>query len=216
MNTPSDFWDQRYGEDGYAYGESPNDFVASVADRIPPGPVLCLAEGEGRNAAFLAGRGHEVTAVDQSSVGLAKARALAESRGLTVRTVHADLDGFAIEPGAWAGIVATFVHLPPPLRGRVHRAAVEGLRPGGVFVLEAYTVEQLAHGTGGPPVAELLFGLDELRQELEGLVLEHAVEIVRPIEEGRYHRGTSAVVQVLGRKPGGRESAIRMLRPPPG
>ncbi len=57
-------WDERYREPGYAYGSNPNDFLASVADRIPQGPVLCLAEGEGRNGVFLASRGHAVTAVD--------------------------------------------------------------------------------------------------------------------------------------------------------
>jgi hypothetical protein len=55
----AEFWDQRYGTaDGFVFGTAPNDFLRAVADRIPPGPVLCLAEGEGRNAVFLAGRGH--------------------------------------------------------------------------------------------------------------------------------------------------------------
>jgi hypothetical protein len=41
---------------------------------IPLGKILCLAEGEGRNAVFLAQQGYQVTAVDQSSVGLEKTR----------------------------------------------------------------------------------------------------------------------------------------------
>ena len=68
---------------------------------------------------FLARRGHAVTAVDQSAVGLAKARTLAARHGVVLTTVTADLGTFAIRPGAWAGIVATFVHLPPALRARV-------------------------------------------------------------------------------------------------
>ncbi len=74
--SPSDFWDQRYTEAGWAYGTAPNDFLRAEAGRIPPGAVLCLAEGEGRNAVFLAGRGHRIEAVDQSSAGLAKTRLL--------------------------------------------------------------------------------------------------------------------------------------------
>ena len=80
-----EFWERRYAEPGYAYGTEPNGFLVEVADRIPPGPVLCLAEGEGRNAVWLAGRGHAVTAVDASAAGLAKAEALARARGVRDR-----------------------------------------------------------------------------------------------------------------------------------
>ena len=68
------FWDNRYATDDFVYGTEPNDFLRHCANYIPDGPVLCLGEGEGRNAVFLAGRGHAVTAMDQSSVGLHKAR----------------------------------------------------------------------------------------------------------------------------------------------
>src|SRR5262245_35174162 len=81
----SRWWDERYSAPGFAYGTEPNDFLASVAGRLPPGPVLTLGESEGRNAVFLAGLGHEVVAVDQSGVGLAKARRRAEERGVRVQ-----------------------------------------------------------------------------------------------------------------------------------
>src|SRR4051812_38221280 len=105
-------WDERYSRPGYAYGTAPNEFLAELAGLIPPGPVLTLGEGEGRNAAFLASLGPGVVAVDQSAVGLAKARRLAADRGLEIETVQADLAAFPIEPGAWAGVVSVFCHLP--------------------------------------------------------------------------------------------------------
>ena len=80
-----EFWERRYAEPAYAYGTEPNGFLVEVAGRMPPGPVLCLAEGEGRNAVWLAGRGHAVTAVDASAAGLAKAEALARARGVRDR-----------------------------------------------------------------------------------------------------------------------------------
>ena len=171
-----------------------------MAAALPPGDVLCLAEGEGRNAVHLAGLGHRVTAVDQSAIGLAKARKLAAARGVVIETVQADLEIYQIDPGAWAGIVATFAHLPPPLRRRVHRDVVRGLQPGGVFILEAYTPRQLALGTGGPQSLELLMTLDDLREELAGLEFEVAQELERDVTEGAYHHGRGAVVQVLGRR----------------
>lgn len=195
-------WDARYARDEYVYGTAPNDFLASVAHRIPPGPVLCLGDGEGRNGTHLAGLGHEVTSVDASAVGLAKARSLAEARGVRLHTVHVDLADYAIDPGAWAGIVSIFLHLPPALRARVHAAAVAGLRPGGVFVLEAYTPDQLRYGTGGPREPELLMTRAALERELQGLDLEIAQELTRTMAEGLVHHGDSAVVQVLGIKPG--------------
>ena len=163
--------------------------------------MLCLAEGEGRNAVFLAGRGHAVTAVDGSAVGLDKARRLAAARGTTISTVTADLADFVIKPGAWDAIVSIWCHLPRELRARVHHACVAGLRPGGIFLLEAYTPRQLACGTGGPATAELMPTLTELRGELAGLELLQAAELERTVQEGQGHHGPSAVVQVLGRKP---------------
>jgi SAM-dependent methyltransferase len=194
------FWNDRYAVAGHVYGESPNAFVAEVARQIPTGPVLCLAEGEGRNAVYLATLGHRVTAVDQSEVGLAKARRLAEARGVEIETLVTDLTDYAIAVGAWAGMVATFAHLPPVLRRRIHHEAVAGLRPGGVFILEAYTPAQLAFGTGGPKSPELLMTLPVLRDELSGLELLIGREIEREVIEGDGHTGRGAVVQILARR----------------
>jgi SAM-dependent methyltransferase len=194
-------WDERFSEPGYAYGTDPNGFLVSVAGRIPMGRVLSLAEGEGRNAVFLAGLGYEVTAVDASSVGLAKAEHLAAERGVSITTVHADLATFEIEPDAWQGIVSIFCHLPPAVREGLHDRCRRGLVPGGVFILEGFAPRQLDFGTGGPKSPELLMELADLRLELQGLDFEIAHEIERPGSEGRYHRGRVAVVQVLAGKP---------------
>ena len=203
MDPHANPWDQRFGGEEYVYGREPNDFLREMAPRIPPGPVLCLAEGEGRNAVYLAGLGYDVTSVDGSGEGVRKTLRLAEEFGVAVEAQHADLADIRIEPGAWAGIVSIFAHLPPPLRREVHRQAVAGLRRGGVFILEAYTPAQLSRGTGGPPVAELMMTLDGLQDELVGLELEVAREVERDIQEGRLHRGRSAVVQLVAKAPGG-------------
>ncbi len=194
------FWNNRYSAPQYIYGEIPNVFVAEMAVQIPAGPVLCLAEGEGRNAIHLATLGHRVTAVDQSEAGLAKARRLAIARGVEIETVRADLGNFTIEPGAWAGIIATFAHLPPSIRRQVHAQATRGLRLGGIFVLEAYTPAQLAFDTGGPKSPELLMTLASLREELAGLELLVGRELERDVIEGDGHTGRGAVVQILARR----------------
>jgi hypothetical protein len=195
-------WDDRYSEPGFAYGTRPNDFLVSVADRIPTGPVLCVAEGEGRNAVFIASRGHAVTAVDGSAVGMHKAAALATERGLELTTIVADLGDYDPGLARWAGVVSIFAHTPPVVRVAVHRKLVAALQPGGVLILEAYTPAQVGRGTGGPQNPAMTMTLAGLRDELAGLEFESGRELEREVIEGRYHTGTAAVVQVLARKPG--------------
>jgi SAM-dependent methyltransferase len=198
MQKNATSWDRRYGADTYYYGVEPNDFLREQAAGFHSGgDVLCLGEGEGRNAVFLAKLGCAVVAVDQSAVGLQKAQHLAASRGVRITTVIADLAAFRIEPSSWDAIVSIWCHLPRPLRREVHRQVAAGLKPGGAFVLEAYTPAQLLHRTGGPSTADLMPTLAELRVELDGLELRHAVERERVVQEGAGHCGLSAVVQVL-------------------
>jgi SAM-dependent methyltransferase len=196
----SDYWDERYSRGGYYYGTRPNDFLVSQAGLIAPGGrVLCLGEGEGRNAAYLAGLGHQVLAVDQSSVGLAKASSLATDRGVSIGTACTDLADYDIAPGQWDAMVSIWCHLPDPLRRQVHRRCVAGLARGGVFLLEAYTPQQLRLASGGPKTLDLLPTLELLRVDLEGLEFLHAVECERQVNEGAKHVGLSAVVQVAAR-----------------
>lgn len=195
-------WDQRYSCEEYVYGTDPNVFLAEMADRLRPGgQVLCLAEGEGRNAVWLAKQGFRVTGIDASAAGLAKANRLAAEAGVEIETVHADLADADLGEARWDGIVSIFCHLPPPLRKAVHRRVVRALRPGGLFLLEAYTPRQLQFGTGGPPNAELMMDLVGLGEELAGLRIEHGIELERDVYEGLFHTGPGAVVQFIARKP---------------
>ena len=192
-------WNERYGKTEYAFGTKPNDFLVSAVSRIPRGKILCLGEGEGRNAVYLASLGYEVVAVDQSEVGLAKAEKLAAQRQVQIKTIVADLAEFVIEPKAWQGVVSIFCHLPSVLWQRVHTDAIAGLASGGVLVLEAYTPRQLEFKTGGPNNLDMLVSLESVKSKLPKLDLEIGEEIDREVIEGIYHNGMAAVVQILGR-----------------
>jgi len=195
-------WDARFSSDAYVYGTQPNDFLVEMSPRLPPGGrVLSLGEGEGRNSVYLASLGRAVTAVDASSVGLQKTKRLAAERGVSVETVVSDLADFTFAPAAWDGAIIIFCHLPPALRRKVHRGLVESLRPGGIVLLEAYTPDQLRFRTGGPPVPELLYTAEALREDFAGLELPVLRELTREVREGTLHTGQAAVVQLVGRKP---------------
>lgn len=194
-------WDQRYTNSEYAYGTEPNDFLVEAAHHLPKGNILCIGEGEGRNAVWLAQQGWQVTALDSSSVGLEKAKKLAESRGVEIQTVHADLLDYPFEEAAWEGIVSIFCHLPPDLRKQVHKAISRSLRPGGILLLEAYTPEQVQMGTGGPPTEAMMMNLETLNSELDGLNFIHALELKRPVQEGQFHTGLGSVVQLVAVRP---------------
>lgn len=150
-------WDEEYSIEDYVYGREPNEFLRDRFSSISLGRVLCLAEGEGRNAVFLAKEGYDVTGVDVSAVGLRKAERLAFEQGVTVKLICADLTIFDLSENRWDGIVSIFCHLLEKQRrdlyGRVERA----LKPTGTLLIESYTPKQLSSNTGGPPLAEIDF-----------------------------------------------------------
>jgi len=193
-------WDQRYNTDEYVYGTWPNDFLNSNWQHLPVGRVLSIGEGEGRNAVFLAQQGFDVHAVDSSAIGLQKASRLASERGVNITTHHSDLEHFQVEPHSFDAAIAIFCHLPVHLRQTVHQKLIEGLRPGGVVLLEAYTPEQLNHQTGGPSKEEMLYSLEQLQKDFAGLEFLHQKELLREICEGRLHQGQGAVVQLIALK----------------
>lgn len=193
-------WDERYSIETYVYGKTPNQFLEAHYRVIPKGKVLSLAEGEGRNAVFLARQGYEVTAVDASRVGLDKAKRLADEYEVSIECIHADLADFEIGENTWDGIVSIFCPLPSTLRKNLHKKVVRGLKENGVLLIEAYTPDQLKYATGGGKSADLMTTKDSLIRELDGLMFLHLSELERDVIEGIYHTGLGAVVQAIALK----------------
>lgn len=201
-------WDEKYRAEEYVYGTEPNGFLKENFALIPQGNVLCLAEGEGRNAVFLAQQGYRVTAVDASFVGLEKAKKLADENNVSIELIHADLETYDLGEKKWDGIVSIFCHIPDLIRKKVHQNVVKGLKNTGVLLLEAYTPDQLKHKTGGPPSEEMMMSQNILEKELAGLKFRHLLELEREIMEGSHHFGIGAVVQAIG-SPQQNESALK-------
>lgn len=193
-------WDERYDREEYVYGTKPNTFLKEHKHAIPKGNVLSLAEGEGRNAVFLAQQGYRVTAIDGSIVGIDKARRLADKMGVTVNFIHGDLADVDIGVNRWDAVVSVFCPLPPSIRRPLYQKVEKGLKKGGVFILEAYRPEQLAYGTGGGSDIEVMQSASTLRAELPRLAFSHLCELEREVIEGVFHTGKGAVVQAIATK----------------
>jgi SAM-dependent methyltransferase len=190
-------WDERYSSEEYAYGTKPNEFLEENVNQLPKGKILSIAEGEGRNAVFLAKQGYSVTAVDASIVGLNKARKLAAENGVVVEFIHADLANYDLGENKWDGIVSIFFPLPSALRRELYKKVEVALKPNGVFLIEAYTPAQLKHGTGGGNSEDAMQTKESLSRELAGLKFSHLIELERDVIEGSYHTGIGAVVQAI-------------------
>ncbi|TCM68653.1 methyltransferase family protein [Acinetobacter calcoaceticus] len=193
-------WDQRYNQAEYAYGTQPNDFLRANYHHLPKGKILSLAEGEGRNAVFLAQHGYEVTAVDSSLVGLEKAQQLAQENGVHIHTIHADLSTFEIEPNHWDGIISIFFPMIRSERQQLYPKIIAGLKQHGVFLIEAYRPEQIAFGTGGGKSVETMTSQASLEQDLAGLSFLGLQSIDREVIEGQFHTGMGAVLQAIAIK----------------
>ncbi|TKB65345.1 MAG: class I SAM-dependent methyltransferase [Nitrospira sp.] len=192
-------WNERYTVDKYIYGTEPNSFLAEHAEMLS-GPVLSLAEGEGRNAVFLASLGLKVHGVDGSDVGLAKAQALARSKGVEIQTEVVDLGMYEPEANHYGSVVSISAHLPSAVREKLYPLVARCLRPGGLILLEAYSENQLARDTGGPKDSDMLMTRAKIEREFPNCEPILLRELEREVCEGTYHTGVASVVQFIGRK----------------
>ena len=182
----ADLWDQRYAEAELVWSAEPNVWVAQVTADLPPGRVLDLAAGEGRNALWLAGRGWTATAVDFSPVALDRARRLAAEQHVDGRlaTVRADLATFSPEPSAYDLVLLVYLQVGPALRSRSVLSAAAAVAPGGRLAVVAHDSDNPVHGYGGPSDPGVLYSAADVTADLapSGLVVDRADRVVRRVE----------------------------------
>jgi len=196
-----DFWNERYAQENYIYGTEPNDFLKESFKFMPAkGKILCLAEGEGRNALFLLQNDYTVQAIDQSPAGKEKAVQLASQYGFSLDYTLTDLNDFVFGEEQWDGILYVFAHTPSDIRQKVFQNSFNALKKDGVFMLEAYHPKQLEYQTGGPKEESWLVTLEDLKQTFPQHGIIHEAELERNIQEGQYHTGLSFVTQFIWKK----------------
>jgi SAM-dependent methyltransferase len=206
MDSFMNFWDQQFSVPDFRYGQQPNRFLREQAVRLKTqSQVLLPGDGEGRNSVWLAGQGHHSTAMDSSSVGLEKAVSLAEQRGVSIAVIHADLVDWAPEPASYDAIVLTYVHLPAELRPLVHQRLAAALRPGGLFILEAFHPLQLDYLSGGPKAQAMLYSAGMIHADLHQLGVPTLEEIMAwegevLLDEGSAHQGLAYLTRYIAQR----------------
>ena len=198
-------WSTRYrdaGED-YVFGTTANRFLAAQSALLGSGrTALSVADGEGRNAVWLAEQGLRVTATEISPVALEKARKLAAGRHVEVDFVLADAVAWDYPEAAFDFVVGIFIQFADPVqRERIFAGMARALRPGGHLIVHGYTPKQLEYRTGGPSAVENLYTAELLRTAFPGLDIVHLQEYEDVLDEGVGHKGQSALVGLVARKP---------------
>jgi SAM-dependent methyltransferase len=195
-------WEARYSAPDYVFGTAPNAFLKSKVHLLKPGwKALSIADGEGRNGVFLAECGLEVVAFDFSPKALAKARALAKDRGVTVAYEQADLETWRWPIAAFDVVVAIFIQFcPPPVRAQVFENMKKALKPGGLILMQGYRPKQLEYKTGGPSQIENLYTRELLEQAFADCSSVEIEEYDRELQEGAGHGGMSALIDLVARK----------------
>lgn len=202
FENPKERWTQRFQTDDYIFGLEPNAYLRSQSRHLTPGRTLAIADGEGRNGVWLAEQGHAVDSFDFIEAAVHKARQLAAQRNVAIHAVCCDWAQFDWRPDTYDNVVGIFFQfLAPDERQRVFAHIDRVLKPGGTLLLQGYGLGQLQYNTGGPGKREHLYDEALLLDAFPAYARLDLQTYEAEIQEGQAHRGRSALVGYVGRKP---------------
>ena len=199
------FWDQRYADEYYAYGTLPNDYLKEKSAELRPGKILLPAEGEGRNAVFMAKLGWEIEAFDQSTAGQNKALLLAEHHDVKISYTISDVENIHYPENSFDALAFIFAHFPIEQRRNYHRKLNGFLKPGGHLIIEGFSkkqaiFQQLNPKSGGPRDVGMLYDLEELKEDFNNFEFTEAAEHQITLAEGEFHQGEASVIRIFAIK----------------
>lgn len=200
-----DFWNQRYGQKAFAYGEAPNAFFKARISDYEPGTILFPAEGEGRNAVYAARLGWKVTAFDISEEGKKKAQLLANKHQVTMDYRVGDLSVMHFDEAQFDAVALIFAHFPAGIRSLYHDLFSKYLKKDGIILLEAFSKKHIEYNSkdekvGGPKDVDLLYSMDEIKADFRDFEPIELTETEVELNEGLYHVGRGSVIRFIGRK----------------
>lgn len=172
----SAFWDSKYSVDEYIYTKEVNRFVKESLSDLPPGKMIDLAGGEGRNTVFFAEKGWQAENIDLSSVGLEKCERLAAETNVSelVFTTNASASDFESKLAPVDLGVIAYLQIPQTELAVAIERLVSNVKSGGVFFGVWHALENLKDGFGGPQNPDLLPSESSMKTLLSSLPLEIA------------------------------------------
>lgn len=196
----SNFWNERYSQTEYIYGETPNKFFAAVLESLPAGKMILPCEGEGRNAVYAASKGWIVKAFDLSEAGKLKALQLASIKNVVIYYDIEDASTANFPAGSADVVAFIYAHFPASIRRQAHRKAIEWLKPGGRIIMEVFNPDQLKNNSGGPKDLSMLYTEEVVKEDFQDLKIELLQKVQTTLSEGKYHEGIADVLQFIGVK----------------
>jgi len=193
------FWDDRYAKHQVVYGHQPNHFFKNFIDTHKPGSLLLPAEGEGRNAVYAAGKGWEVDAFDFSHEAYKKAMALSKQKNVSINYQVLEIEKFSANK-KYDAVGLVYVQLPKNVRKKFHEQVHNSISSGGYLVLEAFAKEQIDFDSGGPKDVSLLYDAPTICQDFPFLHVLFCGQKQIKLNEGKFHNGNAAVLQLIGQK----------------
>ena len=194
-----DFWNERYANDEFIYGTEPNDFFKQQLNKLQPGKLLLPAEGEGRNAVYAVAQGWKVKAFDSSSKGKEKALQLAKMKAVDINYEVIGVQEFQSDE-KYDAIGLCYAHFPVEIRKKAYQHLLQFLKIGGHVIFEAFAKAQLGNASGGPKNKDMLFSIEEIKDEFSQLDFELLQEKTIELSEGNHHKGKAEVIRFLGVK----------------
>ena len=197
--SQQEFWNGKFSRDGYLYGTKPNAFISSKIELLTKKTrVLCLGEGEGRNAIFFAKNDFIVTAMDASDVGLSKLHFRSIEENIKIETICLDLNEWNVSE-KFDVIVASYLHMYKNERESLFDKIENSLYKDGYFIGEFFSTKQIDYNSGGPKDLELLYTIEDFENHFKSCKKEISEEIVS-LDEGKGHQGQACVIRVVIQK----------------
>ncbi|PIJ99584.1 class I SAM-dependent methyltransferase [Lysinibacillus sphaericus] len=194
MNT----WNRRFLGSEYVYGEQPNAFIKDYVNYLKECPnIAAYAEGEGRNAVFLASMGHTVTAYDYAQSGLTKTEQLAQKHYVSVQTMLTDLllDDLPVEK--YDAAIMIFGHFQLQQQQAVIQKIIDSVKQGGRIMMELYSIYQLPYASGGPQQLDFLYDPIHVLQWCQSHKIIHFFTGEQIRHEGTLHTGLAHTIQFI-------------------
>jgi SAM-dependent methyltransferase len=200
-----EFWNERYANKDFAYGEKPNQFLEQQLPKFETGKILFPAEGEGRNAIFASKIGWDSYAFDLSIEGKNKAEVFATKNNVSINYQVGEFAEIKFQENYFDAIALIYAHFSAETKSAYHKQLDKYLKPNGIIIFEAFSKKHLQYNStnekvGGPKDFGMLFSVEELKSDFNNYEIIELYETEVELNEGIYHIGKGSVIRFVGKK----------------